>query len=71
MDKKTPELKEIEFQQDECMKQFKIMEKMYESQMKMNKLLGKTDDKVNSDFLKALKEMKSSLSPIVRDLKAV
>lgn len=71
LEEKNDEVEVFEFQQEASMKQFKIMEKLYESQIKTNKLLGKKDDKINSDFLQALKGMKSSLSPIVRDLKAV
>lgn len=66
--KKSPISEEEEFKQIECMKHFKEIEKMYTSKVKMDKLMGKSDDKVNDEFLKALREMKSSLQPIVRNL---
>lgn len=66
---KSPISEDEEYKQIECMKHFREIEKMYTSTVKMNKLLNKSEDKVNDDFLKAIKEMKGSMGTIVRDLK--
>lgn len=65
---KSPISAEEEFKQIECMKHFKEIEKMYTSTVKMNKLMGKSDDKMNNDFLKVVKEMKSTMGEIERRL---
>ena len=65
---KHPISEEEEYKQIECMRHFKDIEKMYTSEVKANKLLGKSDDAMNNDFLKKIKEMKSSIGEIVRDL---
>jgi hypothetical protein len=66
---KAKELAENEYKQIECQAQYKIIHSMYLAQVKMNKLTGKGEDRMNNDFLKAIKEMKSSVGSIVRDLK--
>lgn len=53
------------------MKYFKDIEKMYISEIKMNKLLGKSEDQVNKEFLKRIKEEKSSMGDIVRDIRPI
>lgn len=65
---KHPISEEEDYKQVECMRHFKDIEKMYTSEVKANKLLGKSDDAMNNDFLKKIKEMKSSIGDIVRDL---
>ena len=65
---KHPISEEEEYKQIECMKHFKEIEKMYIAQIKSNKLVGKSDDTMNNDFLKKIKEMKGSMGDIVRDL---
>jgi uncharacterized protein YktA (UPF0223 family) len=65
---KHPISEEEEYKQIECMRHFKDIEKMYTSEVKANKLLGKPDDVMNVDFLKKIKEMKGSMGEIVRDL---
>lgn len=67
--KKSPISEEEEYRQIECMKHFKDIEKMYVSQARADKLMGRSDDKINTEFLKAIRGMKSSLQPIVRSLK--
>ena len=67
--KKHPISEDEDYKQIECMRQFKDIEKMYYSEVKTNKLLGKNEGKVNDDFLKAIRSMKSSIGAIVRDLK--
>lgn len=63
---KSAESEELEFKQIECLKQFKLIDQMYTSQLRHNKLSGKAlDDGMGKDFLKHLKEMKSSIGDIV------
>lgn len=64
--KKAPESEELDFKQIECQKQFKLIDQMYTSQLRHNKLLGKAlDDGMGKDFLKQLKGMKSSIGEII------
>lgn len=64
------ECEELEFKQVECQKMFKVIENMYYSQLKQNKILGKAqNDGMDKEFLKKIKEQKSSIGDIVRDLK--
>ncbi len=56
---------EEEYKQVECMKHFKVIENMYACEIKMSKLTGKTADRMNNDFLNAIKEMKSSIGPVI------
>lgn len=51
------------------MKYFKDIEKMYISELKMNKITGKSSDNMDKEFLKRIKEEKGSIGDIVRDLK--
>lgn len=60
---------EAEFKHTECLKLFKEMEKLYAYQTKMNKMLGKKEDKINNDFLEQLKKLKDSIGDVVRDSK--
>ena len=62
---KHPISEEEEYKQIECMKHFKDIERMYISEMKVNKIMGKSDDVMNNEFLKKIKEMKSSIGDIV------
>jgi hypothetical protein len=62
---KHPISEEEEYKQIECMRHFKDIEKMYTSEVKANKLLGKSDDVINNAFLKKIKEMKSSIGDII------
>ena len=66
VEKKAEEEKHIDH--IERMKYFKEMEKMYVSELKMNKVLGKSNDNMDKEFLKRIKEEKSSIGDIVRDL---
>jgi hypothetical protein len=50
------------------MKYFKDIEKMYISELKMNKITGKSNDNMDKEFLKRIKEEKGSIGDIVRDL---
>lgn len=68
--KKSEEGEDLDFKQIECQKQFKLIEGMFFSQLKQNKLLGKAqDDGMGKDFLQRIKEEKGSMGDIVRDLK--
>lgn len=68
--KKHRESEEMDFKQIECQKQFKLIEKMYDSQVKQNRLLGKAqDDGMGKDFINKIKEQASSIGDIVRDLR--
>jgi hypothetical protein len=50
------------------MKQFRIIERIYESELKQAKNAGKSAEDVDKEYLKRIKGMKSTLSPIVRDM---
>ena len=68
--KKAPESEELDFKQIECQKQYKIIDQMYMSQLRQNKLSGKAfEDGLGKDFLRKIKEEKGSMGEIVRDLK--
>lgn len=68
--KKTPEAEELDFKQTECQKQFKLIDQMYASQMRQNKLSGKAvDSGMDNEWLKKIKEQKGTMGDIVRDLK--
>ena len=54
------------YKQEQCAKQFKQIEAMYNSQLRQNKLTGKSNDKVGKEFMDAIREMKSSVGEIVR-----
>lgn len=61
---------DLDFKQVETQKQFKLIEQMYYSQLRQNKLLGKAQDEgMDKDWLKKIKELKGSMGEIVRDLK--
>lgn len=62
---KNPLSEEEEYKQEECMKHFKIMEKMYESQIKANKMSGKTQESMKMEFMNQIKEIKSSIGDII------
>ena len=68
--KKSAESEDLDFKQIECQKQFKLIDQMYQSQIRQNKLTGKAqDDGMDKDWLKKIKEQKGSMGDIVRDLK--
>lgn len=67
--KEAPESKDEEFKQVEGMKQFKILEKMYMSQLKSNKLKGISESETNKGFMEKIKQHKDSIGDIVRDSK--
>lgn len=67
--KKHPISEEEDYIQTQLMNQFKVMDKMWTAEMKANKLSGKSEDKMNDDFMRAIREMKSTMGSIVRDLK--
>ncbi len=66
---KAEQLEENEYKQVECQAQYKIIYNMYLAQVKMNKITGKSEDKMNKDFLDIVRSMRSSIGSIVRDLK--
>lgn len=64
---KSEESKDLDFKQTECQKLFRIIENMYYSQLKQNKMLGKAQDEGMSgkEILEQIKKMKSSIGDIV------
>ena len=57
---KSEESKDLDFKQTECQKLFRIIENMYYSQLKQNKMLGKAqDDGMDKDWIKKIKESHS------------
>lgn len=65
---KDPVSDEDLYIQDQCSKQFRIMEKAYESELKMARSAGRKPEDIDIDYMKKIKEMKSTLSPIVRNM---
>lgn len=65
---KSPISAEEEYKQVEGMKQFRIIERIYESELKQAKIAGKTAEDIDEEYLKKIKSMKSTLSPIVRNM---
>ena len=64
---KSPESAELDFKQTECQKQFKLIDQMYMSQLRHNKMTGKAmNDGMDKEWLKKIKESDSSLGSIVR-----
>ena len=65
---KSPISEEEDYKQVESMKWFREIEKMYFSELKLNKALGKTQDQAvaANDFIKQIKEMKSCIGDIVQ-----
>jgi len=53
------------------MKYFKDIERMYTSEVRNNKLSGKSNDIMNKEFLTKIKEMKGSIGDIVRDISPI
>ena len=53
------------------MKYFKDIERMYISELNMIKRLGKSTDSMDKEFLKRIKEEKSSIGEIVRDISPI
>ena len=69
---KAEESIEEDYKQTECQKKFKIIDQMYNSQLKQNKLTGKAnEDGMGEEFLRKIKEQKSSIGDIVRDIDSV
>lgn len=67
--KKSKEAEDLEYKQVETWKAFKVIETLYYSQIKQNKMLGKSqDDGMDKDFLKRIKEQKSTIGAIVREI---
>lgn len=67
---KSPISEDEEYKQIECMKHFREIEKMYTSTVKMNKLTGKSEDKMNDEFMQAVRNMKSTMGDIEQRLDA-
>lgn len=65
---KNPVSEEEEYKQVECMKHFKIIESMYNSEVKANKAAGKTGEALTLDFMKQIKEMKGSIGDIIQNI---
>lgn len=65
---KMLERTETIFKQEEGMKQFNLLQRMYESQLKSAKVEGKTPEDVNNQWLKDIKESKGSMGDIVRNM---
>lgn len=66
--KKSEESEDLDFKQTECQKQFKIIDQMYNSQLRQNKMLGKAQDEgMDKEWLKKVKES-TTLGSIVRNM---
>ena len=55
--------------QEEGIKQFGIMEKMYNLELKAGEKKGKKQEDIDTEWLKEVKKMKSSIGSIVRDMR--
>jgi hypothetical protein len=55
--------------QEEGIKQFSIMEKMYNLELKAGEKKGKKQEDIDTEWLKEVKKMKSSMGSIVRDMR--
>ena len=55
--------------QEEGIKQFSIMEKMYNLELKAGEKKGKKQEDIDNDWLKEVKKMKSSIGSVVRDMR--
>ena len=60
---------EAEEKQKKCMESFKILEKMYLSGLKSNKIEGKSDDTLDREFIQKMKQSQGSLGSIVIEQK--
>jgi len=65
---KSPISAEEEYKQTEGLKQFKLFEKMYESELKSAKLQGKKTEDLDTNWLKDIKNAKSTIGSIVRNM---
>lgn len=65
---KAKQLEDDEYKMVESQAMYKIIYNLYLAQVKQNKLTGKSEDKMNDDFLKAIKDMKGSMGAIERRL---
>lgn len=66
---KAEQSAEEDYKQTECQKKFKTIEHMYNSQMKQNKLMGKSQEAdLDKEWIRKLKESDSSLGSIVRNM---
>ncbi len=65
---KSPISAEEEYKQTEGVKQFKIFEKMYESELKSAKLQGKKTEDLDTNWLKDIKNAKSTIGSIIRTI---
>lgn len=67
--KVTPDSEQKEIRHVTCMKYFFDIEKLYLSDIKANKVLGKTTESLDSDFLERIKGQKGgALSEVVQVL---
>ena len=65
---KSPISAEEEYKQTEGMKQFKLFERMYESELKSAKMEGKKVEEMGSNWLQEIKDSKSTMGSIVRTM---
>jgi hypothetical protein len=66
---KSPISAEEEYKQVEGMKQFRIIERIYESELKQAKNAGKSAEDVDKEYLEKIKQRKSTIGEIVRETK--
>lgn len=66
---KEPLSEEKRYIQEEGIKQFSIMEKMYNSELKAAEKSGKKQDDVDNEWLKRIKEIPSTMGSVVRDMR--
>jgi hypothetical protein len=66
---KNPISENKRYVQEEGIKQFGIMEKMYNLELKAGEKKGKKQEDIDTEWLKEVKKMKSSMGSIVRDMR--
>lgn len=66
---KNPISENKRYIQEEGIKQFSIMEKMYNLELKAGEKKGKKQEDIESEWMKEVRKMKSSMGSIVRDMR--
>ncbi|MEO7049612.1 MAG: hypothetical protein ABI091_30190 [Ferruginibacter sp.] len=63
---KNPVSEDATYIQEQGIKQFSLMEKMYNMELKAGEKKGKKQEDIDTDWLKEIKKSKSSIGDIVR-----
>lgn len=66
---KNPISEDKKYIQEEGIKQFGIMEKMYNMELKAGEKSGKKQEDVDQDWLKRIRDSKSTIANVVTDMK--